>query len=52
MLFRSTGGITAENAGEFIAAGAVAVGVGSWLTKPAGTVGARWAALSAAIRDG
>lgn len=27
-----TGGITADNAAEFIAAGAVAVGVGSWLT--------------------
>lgn len=27
-----TGGVTASNAAEFIAAGAIAVGVGSWLT--------------------
>jgi 2-dehydro-3-deoxyphosphogluconate aldolase/(4S)-4-hydroxy-2-oxoglutarate aldolase len=27
-----TGGVTAENAADFIAAGAAAVGVGSWLT--------------------
>jgi 2-dehydro-3-deoxyphosphogluconate aldolase/(4S)-4-hydroxy-2-oxoglutarate aldolase len=28
-----TGGITASNAGAFLAAGAVAVGVGGWLTS-------------------
>ena len=27
-----TGGITADNAGSFLAAGAVAVGAGGWLT--------------------
>ncbi len=34
-----SGGVTAETAGDFIAAGAVAVGVGSWLVgdaEPAG----------------
>lgn len=30
--FVATGGITADNAGEYLDAGAVAVGVGSWLT--------------------
>lgn len=30
--FVPTGGITADNAGEYLDAGAVAVGVGSWLT--------------------
>ncbi len=45
----ATGGISAENAGEFIAAGAAAVGVGSWLTQPGGSMADRWAALAAAV---
>ncbi|MFZ0015468.1 MAG: bifunctional 4-hydroxy-2-oxoglutarate aldolase/2-dehydro-3-deoxy-phosphogluconate aldolase [Acidimicrobiia bacterium] len=28
-----TGGVTAQNAGDYLSAGAVAVGVGSWLTR-------------------
>lgn len=44
-----TGGITASNAGEFLAAGAVAVGIGGWLTdhKDLGVVGERAAAVVA-----
>ncbi len=34
-----TGGVTAETAGSFIAAGAVAVGLGSWLVGDAATAG-------------
>lgn len=45
-----TGGISAENAGEFVTAGALAVAVGSWLTGPGGSIAERWAALSAAVR--
>jgi 2-dehydro-3-deoxyphosphogluconate aldolase/(4S)-4-hydroxy-2-oxoglutarate aldolase len=46
-----TGGITASNAGAFLAAGAAAVGVGGWLTdhEDLGVVGERAAALFAAI---
>jgi 2-dehydro-3-deoxyphosphogluconate aldolase/(4S)-4-hydroxy-2-oxoglutarate aldolase len=46
-----TGGITASNAGAFLAAGAAAVGVGGWLTdhEDLGVVGQRAAALFAAI---
>lgn len=46
-----TGGVTVENAAEFLRAGAVAVGLGSWLTgagDPA-EVGRRAAAVVAAI---
>lgn len=46
-----TGGVTLENAPEFLRAGAVAVGLGSWLTgagDPA-EVGRRAAAVAAAI---
>lgn len=46
-----TGGITAENAGAFLAAGAVAVGAGGWLTgsgDPA-TIRERAAALVKAV---
>lgn len=35
MAFIPSGGITAENAGAFLAAGAVAVGIGGWLTRNA-----------------
>ena len=34
-----TGGVTAETAGSFIAAGAVAVGLGSWLVGDADPAG-------------
>ena len=46
-----TGGITASNAGAFLAAGAAAVGVGGWLTdhEDLGVVGERAVALFAAI---
>jgi 2-dehydro-3-deoxyphosphogluconate aldolase/(4S)-4-hydroxy-2-oxoglutarate aldolase len=46
-----TGGITAENAGAFIAAGAVAVGAGGWLTgsRDPAVVRERAAALVAAV---
>jgi 2-dehydro-3-deoxyphosphogluconate aldolase/(4S)-4-hydroxy-2-oxoglutarate aldolase len=47
-----TGGVTAENAPDFIRAGAVAVGLGSWLTgagDPA-TIRARATQLTEAIR--
>ena len=52
-----TGGVTAESAGSFIAAGAIAVGLGSWLVgdaDPAGvTVRARQVvAAVAAAREG
>jgi 2-dehydro-3-deoxyphosphogluconate aldolase/(4S)-4-hydroxy-2-oxoglutarate aldolase len=47
-----TGGVTAENAPDFIRAGAVAVGLGSWLTgagDPA-TIRSRASELTEAIR--
>jgi 2-dehydro-3-deoxyphosphogluconate aldolase/(4S)-4-hydroxy-2-oxoglutarate aldolase len=40
-----TGGIDSGNAREYLDAGALAVGVGSWLTADAGRVGERAAAL-------
>jgi 2-dehydro-3-deoxyphosphogluconate aldolase/(4S)-4-hydroxy-2-oxoglutarate aldolase len=52
-----TGGVSAANAGEFIASGAIAVGAGGWLIGDAlagGDVGAladRAAALVAAVRS-
>ena len=49
-----TGGVTIESAPGFIAAGAVAVGIGSWLTgdgDPDG-IAARGARLVAALGDG
>jgi 2-dehydro-3-deoxyphosphogluconate aldolase/(4S)-4-hydroxy-2-oxoglutarate aldolase len=47
-----TGGITASNAGAFLAAGAVAVGVGGWLTDhdDLAVVGERTRAIVAATR--
>lgn len=47
-----TGGVTAENAGALIDAGAVAVGVGSWLTGAPddASLRARATALMAAVR--
>lgn len=47
-----TGGVTVENGAAFIASGAVAIGVGSWLTGSgdARTVRVRAAALVAALR--
>jgi 2-dehydro-3-deoxyphosphogluconate aldolase/(4S)-4-hydroxy-2-oxoglutarate aldolase len=47
-----TGGVTAENAGALIGAGAVAVGVGSWLTGAPddASLRARATALMAAVR--
>jgi 2-dehydro-3-deoxyphosphogluconate aldolase/(4S)-4-hydroxy-2-oxoglutarate aldolase len=47
-----TGGVTADNARSFIDAGAVAVGVGSWLAgaPDEGTLRVRAAALMAAVR--
>lgn len=49
-----TGGITADNAGAFIAAGAVAVGVGGWLTgsRDPATIRERAAALVASVARG
>jgi 2-dehydro-3-deoxyphosphogluconate aldolase/(4S)-4-hydroxy-2-oxoglutarate aldolase len=46
-----TGGITAENAGAFIAEGAVAVGAGGWLTgsRDPATIRERAAALVASV---
>ncbi|RQP13256.1 MAG: bifunctional 4-hydroxy-2-oxoglutarate aldolase/2-dehydro-3-deoxy-phosphogluconate aldolase [Microbacteriaceae bacterium] len=48
-----TGGIGPDNAGEFIAHGAFAVGVGSWLTggAPDG-IATRWAQLRTVVGDG
>ena len=49
--FIPTGGVTAENAGDFLAAGAQAVAVGGWLVgdgRPAG-VRARAQALRAQV---
>lgn len=48
----STGGITASNAGAFLAAGAVAVGVGGWLTDhdDLAVVGERAGEIVAATR--
>jgi 2-dehydro-3-deoxyphosphogluconate aldolase/(4S)-4-hydroxy-2-oxoglutarate aldolase len=52
-----TGGVTADTAGAFIAAGAIAVGLGSWLVgdgEPAGVASRakRVVAAVAAARDG
>ncbi len=49
-----TGGITDENAGAFIAAGAVAVGVGGWLTgsRDPAAIRERAAALVASVARG
>jgi 2-dehydro-3-deoxyphosphogluconate aldolase/(4S)-4-hydroxy-2-oxoglutarate aldolase len=52
-----TGGVTADTAGAFIAAGAIAVGLGSWLVgdgEPAGVTSRakRVVAAVAAARDG
>ncbi|HSW41434.1 MAG TPA: bifunctional 4-hydroxy-2-oxoglutarate aldolase/2-dehydro-3-deoxy-phosphogluconate aldolase [Patescibacteria group bacterium] len=49
-----TGGITAENAGAFLAAGAVAVGAGGWLTGSGDpvTIRERAAALVKAVATG
>ncbi len=48
-----TGGVTAENAPGFIAAGAVAVGVGSWLTAGGSVelIRQRSAAILSAVRS-
>jgi len=40
-----TGGITDENAADFLRAGAVAVGVGSWLTNEEEALSRRWQPL-------
>lgn len=40
-----TGGISADNAREFIDAGATAVGIGSWLTGRPSAVAGRWEQL-------
>jgi 2-dehydro-3-deoxyphosphogluconate aldolase/(4S)-4-hydroxy-2-oxoglutarate aldolase len=46
-----TGGISADNARSFITEGAIAVGVGSWLTSAAhDQVESRWRALVTAVR--
>lgn len=52
-----TGGVTADTAGAFVAAGAIAVGLGSWLVgdgEPAGVTGRarRVVAAVAAAREG
>ncbi len=56
MKFMCNGAMHAENAGEFIKAGAVAAGMSSWLTgdgtTPAETIRARAQALKAAIATG
>lgn len=45
-----TGGVSPENARLFLDAGAVAVGVGGWLTAgPESTLGSRWAEITAAL---
>ena len=51
--FVPTGGVDAANAADYLAAGAVAVGVGSWLTgSPEPTVIAERAALLAGLTGG
>jgi 2-dehydro-3-deoxyphosphogluconate aldolase/(4S)-4-hydroxy-2-oxoglutarate aldolase len=45
-----TGGVTPENAGEFLRAGAVALGVGSGLVSSAVLKGGDWEALTAVAR--
>jgi 2-dehydro-3-deoxyphosphogluconate aldolase / (4S)-4-hydroxy-2-oxoglutarate aldolase len=45
-----TGGITADNARDFITAGAAAVGVGSWLTSRTGSIAGRWQQLVESVR--
>ena len=46
-----TGGISASNAASFLDAGAIAVGVGGWLTSArGGDLAARWSALEQAVR--
>lgn len=45
-----TGGVTPENAADFIRAGAVAVAVGGALTSPQGAGRDRWAAVTEAAR--
>ncbi len=44
-----TGGITADNATEFLAAGAVAVGIGSYLTAGGADLEDRWAQIAGAV---
>jgi 2-dehydro-3-deoxyphosphogluconate aldolase/(4S)-4-hydroxy-2-oxoglutarate aldolase len=46
-----TGGITAENAGEFIRAGAVAVCVGSWLVDKKAVAEGRFEVLTERARQ-
>jgi 2-dehydro-3-deoxyphosphogluconate aldolase/(4S)-4-hydroxy-2-oxoglutarate aldolase len=45
-----TGGITDKNAGEFIRAGAVAVGLGSWLVSEDEAIAKRWQPLRERLR--
>ena len=45
-----TGGVTADNAGEWIRAGAVAVGLGSALLDPRAIEGGRWDVITANAR--
>lgn len=46
-----TGGITPENVAEFLEAGAMAVGVGSWLLREEETVAGRWQGLKDRLRE-
>lgn len=50
MRFMPTGGIGAENLGEYLKAGAVAVGIGSQLVAPALVRAGDWAAITARAR--
>lgn len=45
-----TGGVSAETAGDFIAAGAVAVAAGSSLVRPEQVAGGEWSAITATAR--
>jgi 2-dehydro-3-deoxyphosphogluconate aldolase/(4S)-4-hydroxy-2-oxoglutarate aldolase len=45
-----TGGVTADDVGEWLAAGAVAVGVGSELCSPAAMAAGDWAAVERSAR--
>ena len=46
-----TGGITPDNIGEFLEAGAVAVGVGGWLTPEDDVEAGRWTAIAARFAE-
>lgn len=49
--FVATGGITAENAASFLAAGAVAVAVGHWLVRDEDVRAGNWAAVRSRARE-